>query len=209
VKTDAKDALHLARLLKLDEIAAVQVPSAAQEAARDLVRSREDVRSDLMRSRHRISNLLLRQGIVYSGGKTWTGVNDLWLGRQKFDAPARQLAFDSSLEALHAIEDRRDRLDAAITELAYDSQYTPVVRSLQCLRGVSTLTAFGLAVEIRDWNRFSGSSIGAYLGLVPSEHSSGQSRSQGSITKTGNMPPAGCWWRRPGTIASPITTRPA
>jgi transposase len=134
VKTDANDALHLARLLKLGEIVPVQVPSAAQEAARDLVRAREDVRGDLMRSRHRISKLLLRQGIVYSGGRTWTGVHDLWLGRQKFDSPARQLAYDSSLEAMHAIEDRRDRLDAAIAELAYGSEYIPVVRSLQSLR---------------------------------------------------------------------------
>ncbi|MDQ0820521.1 hypothetical protein QFZ79_002812 [Arthrobacter sp. V4I6] len=85
-----------------------------------------------------------------------------------------------------AVLDRRDRHDRAITELAYTSQYTPVVRNLECLRGISTLTAFGLAVEIGDWERFTGQSIGAYLGLVPSEHSSGQSRSQGSITKTGN-----------------------
>jgi transposase len=139
-----------------------------------------------MRSRHRISKLLLRQGIVWSGGQAWTGVHGLWLDRQKFDSPARQLTYESSLEAMHAIEDRRDRLDAAIAELAYGSEYTPVVRSLQCLRGVSTLTAFGLAVEIGDWDRFTGASIGAYLGLVPSEHSSGASRSQGSITKTGN-----------------------
>jgi len=106
VKTDAKDALHLARLLKLDEITAVQVPSEEQEAARDLVRSREDVRGDLMRSRHRISKLLVRQGIVYSSGRTWTGVHHLWLRRQQFGSPARQLAYESSLEALHAIEDR-------------------------------------------------------------------------------------------------------
>ncbi|MDQ0864811.1 IS110 family transposase [Arthrobacter globiformis] len=186
VKTDAKDALHLARLLKLGEITAVRIPSADQEAARDLVRSREDVRGDLMRARHRISKLLLRQGIVYSGGRAWTGIHDLWLARQHFDAPARQLTYESSLEALHEISDRRDRLDEAITAMAYGSDYTPVVRALQCLRGISTLTAFGLAVEIGDWDRFTGSTIGAYLGLVPTEHSSGASRSLGSITKTGN-----------------------
>ena len=81
---------------------------------------------------------------------------------------------------------RRDRLDVAITTMATDSQFTPVVARLSCLRGISTLTAFSLAVEIGDWNRFTGASIGAYLGLVPSEHSSGASRSQGPITKTGN-----------------------
>lgn len=186
VKTDARDALHLARLLKLGEITAVQVPSVEQEAARDLVRSREDVRGDLMRCRHRISKLLLRQGIVYSGGQAWTGTHELWLARQHFDSPARQLTYESSLEAMHETSDRRDRLDHAIASMAYASEYTPVVRSLQCLRGISTLTAFGLAVEIGEWDRFTGSTIGAYLGLVPTEHSSGVSRSQGSITKTGN-----------------------
>lgn len=85
-----------------------------------------------------------------------------------------------------ATVDRRDRLDAAIAEMAATSIYTPVVTRLGCLRGVSTLTAFGLAVEIGDWQRLTGRSIGAYLGLVPTEHSSGTSRSQGSITKTGN-----------------------
>ena len=81
---------------------------------------------------------------------------------------------------------RRDRLDEKITTIAIDSEFTPVVRRLACLRGISTLTAFSLAVEIGDWDRFTGASIGAYLGLVPSEHSSGASRSQGPITKTGN-----------------------
>ena len=81
---------------------------------------------------------------------------------------------------------RRDRLDAAITAMAADSEYTDLVRRLGCLRGISTLTGFGLAVEIGDWHRFTGDTIGAFLGLVPTEHSSGQSRSQGSITKTGN-----------------------
>ncbi|MBP2217004.1 IS110 family transposase [Arthrobacter sp. CAN_C5] len=186
VKTDARDALHLARLLKLGEITVVRIPSADQEAARDLVRSREDVRGDLMRCRHRISKFLLRQGIVYSGGQAWTGTHELWLARQHFPAPARQLTYESSLEAMHETLDRRERLDEAIASMAYGSEYTPVVRALQCLRGISTLSAFGLAVEIGDWNRFSGATIGAYLGLVPTEHSSGASRSQGSITKTGN-----------------------
>jgi len=85
-----------------------------------------------------------------------------------------------------AAEARRDRLDKAIVAMAADSEFTPVVHRLGCLRGISTLTAFGLVVEVGDWERLSGASIGAYLGLVPTESSSGQSRSQGSITKTGN-----------------------
>jgi transposase len=186
VKTDARDAAHLARLLHLGQIVEVAVPSAEQEAARDLVRAREDCRGDLMSARHRVSKLLLRQGIIYSGGKTWTGTHEVWLRRQRFEASALQLAYDTALDAMLATVDRRDRLDAAIAQMAAESVFTAVVTRLGCLRGVSTLTAFGLAVEIGDWQRLTGRSIGAYLGLVPCEYSSGASRSQGSITKTGN-----------------------
>jgi transposase len=186
VKTDAKDALHLARLLHLGEVTAVTVPSVEQEAARDLVRAREDVRGDLMSARHRLSKLLLRQGIVYYDGKAWTGVHDRWLRQQHFEQAGLQIAYDSAYETMLMALARRDRLDKAITTMAADSPFTPVVHRLGCLRGVSTLTAFGLAVEIGDWQRLTGRSIGAYLGMVPTEHSSGQSRSLGGITKTGN-----------------------
>ncbi len=186
VKTDAKDALHLARLLRLGEVTAVAVPSVEQEAARDLVRAREDCRGDLMRARHRLSKLLLRQGIVYDGGNAWTGVHDTWLRRQHFDTVATRLTFESDYDTVLNVKARRERLDTAITAMAGDSEFTPVVRQLSCLRGVSTLTGFALAVEIGDWTRFSGNSIGSFVGLVPSEHSSGASRVQGSITKTGN-----------------------
>jgi transposase len=186
VKTDTRDARHLARLLHLGEIVEVAIPSVEQEAARDLVRARDDVRGDLMSARHRVSKLLLRQGIIYSGGKPWTGKHEAWLRTHTFDTPGLQLAYDTAFDTMLATVDRRNRLDTAIAEMAADSPYTPVVRRLGCLRGVSTLTAFGLAVEIGDWQRLNGRSIGAYLGLVPTESSSGASRSQGSITKTGN-----------------------
>lgn len=161
VKTDA---LHLARLLKLGEIVGVTVPSIEQEAARDLVRAREHARGDLMRERHRLSKLLLRHGIVYSGGQAWTGSHDVWLRRQEFTSPAIQVTFDSSYEAMILTVDRRKRRDENIAKIAAGSEFTPVVRRLGCLRGVSTLTAFGLAVEIGDWNRFTRSTIGAYVG---------------------------------------------
>jgi transposase len=186
VKTDAKDALLLAQLLQVGQVTPVRVPSVTEEAARDLVRSREDVRGDLMRARHRVSKLLLRHGHVYSGGRAWTGAHDAWLRRIRFDLAGTQAAYEADLEAVEFAAVRRDRLDAAIAALAADSEFTAVTRKLCCLRGVSTLTGFALAVEIGDWDRFTGSSIGAYLGLVPSEHSSGQSRRQGGITKSGN-----------------------
>jgi transposase len=186
VKTDAKDAVHLARLLRLDEVTAVSVPTRDQEAARDLVRSREDCRGDLMRARHRLSKLLLRQGLVYSDGKAWTGKHGLWLRAQRFDQEATRLAFESDYDTVTVTLARRDRLDKAIEAMAADCEFTPVVRRLACLRGVSTLTGFALAVEIGDWNRFTGNTIGSFVGLVPSEYSSGTSRVQGPITKTGN-----------------------
>jgi transposase len=108
------------------------------------------------------------------------------LRAQSFSVPGLQLTYDIAYDTLLATLARRDRLDAAIEQMAAGSAFTPVVTRLGCLRGVSTLTAFGLAVEIGDWHRLTGRSIGAYLGLVPTESSSGASRSQGSITKTGN-----------------------
>jgi transposase len=203
VKTDARDAIHLARLLRMDEVTAVAVPSVEQETARDLVRAREDSRADLMRARHRLSKLLLRQGIVYYDGRAWTGKHDLWLRRQHFAHAATRLAFESDYEAVLSTTARRDRLDTAIATMAADSEFTAVVHRLGCLRGVSTLTAFALAVEIGEWHRFTGNTIGSFVGLVPSEHSSGSSRVQGPITKTGNtharrLLVEAAWHHRPG-----------
>jgi len=186
VKTDARDAVHLARLLRLGEVVEVTVPTVAAEAARDLVRAREDARSDLMAARHRVSKLLLRHGIQYAEGKTWTVAHLAWLRRQRFEVPGLQVAFDAAYDAMIATIDRRDRLDQAISVMAADSEFTAVVDRLGCLRGVSTLTGFALAVEIGDWTRLDGRRIGSYLGLTPSESSSGASRALGGITKTGN-----------------------
>ena len=186
VKTDAKDALLLARLLRMDEIVSVTVPSIDQEAARDLVRAREDVRGDLMRLRHRVSKLLLRHGHVYYGGPAWTTRHNAWLHAIRFDLAGTRAAYEADLEAVEFTLARRSRLDDAIAAMAADSEFTATVRKLCCMRGISTLTGFALAVELGDWDRFTGASIGAFLGLVPAEHSSGESRSQGGITKAGN-----------------------
>ena len=186
VKTDVRDAAHLTRLLRLGEITAVVVPEREVEAARDLVRAREDARADLMRVRHRLSKLLLRQGRVYSGGQAWTGLHETWLRRQRCVDPNTAAAFDHHFDAVLNATAARDRLDEQIVEVAASLRWANTVDRLGCLRGISALTGLALAVEIGDWSRFTGASIGAYVGLVPTEYSSGTSRVQGSITKAGN-----------------------
>jgi transposase len=173
VKTDARDAVHLARLLRLDEITPVVVPSVEQESARDLVRAREDARGDLMRARHRLSKLLLRQGFVYSGGQAWTGAHDVWLRRTgaQLGSSATRMTFESDYDAVLTVKARRDRLDVLIEQVAADCEFTPLLRRLGCLRGIGTLTGFALAVEVGEWERFTGKTIGSFVGLVPSEYS--------------------------------------
>jgi transposase len=185
VKTDRRDALRLAKLLRLGELTAVRVPSPAEEGARDLVRAREDARSDLMRARHRLSKLLLRQGLVWEAS-AWTQAHERWLSAQRFEARGLAVAYEEAVAAMVSVRARREALDRAICEEAATEPWAGVVSRLSCLRGVSTLTAFGLATEIGEWERFDGRSIGAYLGLTPSESSSGERRRQGAITKTGN-----------------------
>ena len=128
-----------------------------------------------MRLRHRVSKLLLRHGPVYYGGPAWTDAHGLWLHRIQFEQSGPRAAYEADLEAVEFAL-ARARLDNAIAAMAQDSEFTPTVRGLCCLRGVFNLTEFALAVELGDWNRFAGASIGAFLGLVPSEHSSGESR---------------------------------
>lgn len=185
VKTDRRDAERLARLLRLGELVAVRVPEPHEEAARDLVRAREDARGELMRARHRLSKLLLRHGLVYDAS-AWTLAHDAWLRRQRFDSRPLQLALEESYAAAVQAKARRDLLDEAIVELAGEPPFTEIVGRLCCLRGVSTLTALSLTVELGDWTRFQPQSLGPFLGLTPSEDSSGERRRLGSITKTGN-----------------------
>ena len=185
VKTDRRDAERLARLLRLGEITPVRVPGPEEEAARDLVRAREDARGDLMRARHRLSKLLLRHGVVYDA-TAWTRAHDAWLRRQRFQSGPLAIVFDECYGRMLDAKTRRDALDKAIAELAATQPYVDVVERLVCLRGVSTLTAFALTVELGDWNRFRPESLGPFLGLTPSENSSGERRRQGAITKTGN-----------------------
>jgi len=185
VKTDRRDAERLARLLRLGELTAVRVPSELEEQTRDLVRAREDARADLTRARHRLSKLLLRHGLLWERS-AWTREHERWLRGLRFAGPLA-LCFDESCGAVLEARARRDRLDRAIVEAAAAPAYADTVARLCCLRGISTLSALALTVELGDWRRFEPARLGAFLGLVPSEQSSGERRRQGPITKAGNV----------------------
>jgi transposase len=214
-KSDASDAEQLARLLRAGELTPVRVPEPADEAARDLVRAREDARADLMRARHRLSKLLLRHGLVYESGRAWTGAHDAWLRAQRLAHPGARAAYEDYYGSVLAAGLRRDGLDARIKALAAEPRWAPVVGRLGTLRGVGTLTAFALCVEIGDWHRLRGGTIGAYLGLAPSESQSGARHSRGPITKAGNsharrlLVEAAWHHRRPVRASAPIERRRA
>lgn len=187
VKTDQRDARSLVGLLRAGELTAVRVPSPEDEAVRDLIRAREDLGEDILRARHRLSKFLLRHGRVYGEGKSWTMRHQRWLQRQRFDQPVLDQLLEHLIAQVHGRLAQRDALDREIEALASSPAYAEAVARLSCLRGISTLSAITLLVEIGDFRRFaSAPSLMAFTGLVPSEHSSGERRNQGSITKTGN-----------------------
>jgi transposase len=186
VKTDPRDARKLARLLAGGLLEPIHVPSRELEAARDLVRAREDARLDRMRDRHRLSKFCLRHGRLLPTS-SWTVVRRKWLSEQRFEFAAEQLTFDSYLHALDLVDARIEQLERAIRETAGQGPWRQLVARLRCLRGIDTLSALGLVAEIGDFNRFTcAEELMAFVGLVPSEHSSGEHRRQGSITKVGN-----------------------
>jgi transposase len=188
VKTDKRDALRLARLLAAGDLTLVAVPPVEHEQLRDLVRCREDVRGDLMRVRHRIGKFLLRRELYYPvRGGAWTQRHRDWLSSLRFGDRASELCFADYLHAHDVLLARRDGLDRALSEIAQDCPWSGTIARLRCLRGVDTLTALGLCAEVSDFGRFSSpEALSAYLGLVPSESSSGERRRQGSITKAGS-----------------------
>jgi transposase len=187
VKTDRRDAERLLRLLMIDALHPVRVPSSGEEALRDLVRAREDVRGDLMRARHRMSKLLLRHDVRYEGAAAWTTHHRRWLGAVDLGDRGAQVTLMDYLGAIDALLVRRATLESAIDELIPDSPWAQTIGRLRCLRGIDTLSAVGLCAELGDWARFAKAGhVMSYLGLVPSEDSTGSSRRQGSITKTGS-----------------------
>jgi transposase len=187
VKTDRRDAEHLARLLLAGKLHAVRVPGADEEALRDLVRARESVRVDLMRCRHRLSKLLLRHGVRFDDGRAWTQRHRDWLATVALQWPAAQATLLDAQGAIDALVHRRDALEREIVALLPSSPWQLQAGRLRCLRGVDTLSAVGLCAEIGDFERFArAEQLMSYVGLVPCESTTGQQRRLGSITKTGS-----------------------
>ena len=188
VKTDQRDAERVLRLLMIDGLHAVRVPSSEEEALRDLVRAREDIRGDLMRARHRMSKLLLRHDVRYEDkGSAWTARHRAWLGKLDLGDRGAQITLLDYLGAIDALVVRRETLESTIGQLVPDSPWAQTIARLRCLRGIDTLSAVGLCAEIGDFERFERPGrLMSYLGLVPSENSSGERRRQGAITKTGS-----------------------
>jgi transposase len=187
VKTDRRDAMMLARLSRSGDLTAVRVPGPADEAVRDLARSREDAVRECRNARHRLKALLLRNGINYAGKSAWTAAHLRWLSTLKLEHAAQQIALQEYLHAVTESTTRIARLEQAMRDTLPQWGLAPVVQALQAMRGVQLVAAMTLVAELQDFMRFDNPrQLMAYVGLVPGEHSSGPKRRQGSITKAGN-----------------------
>jgi len=188
VKTDRIDARNLARLHRAGELTCVRVPTPAEEAVRDLIRVREEVKSDRRIARQRIRSFLMRYGTRYPGpGDKWSVRFEAWMRALRFDEPYAQEAFEQLVGAYFVRDAQLSEMGRRIEELAATEPFAEGVARLSALRGIGTLTAMTILAETCDFTRFpDASAYMAFTGLIPSEHSSGASRHQGSITKTGN-----------------------
>jgi len=187
IKCDRRDASTLARLLRAGELTPVKVPDPDDEALRDLVRARQDAKSVERRARQRLSAFLLRHGRIYPGKTTWSRGHWRWLKEQAMAEPAQQIVLQEYLDAVQEAEARVARLTGQLRELIPQWRRAPLVAAYQALRGVSLIVAATVVAEVGELNRFQNpKELMAYLGLVPSEHSSGARVRRGRITKTGN-----------------------
>jgi transposase len=216
VKTDRRDAELLARLLLAGKLHPVRVPGREEESLRDLIRAREAVRVDLMRCRHRLSKLLLRHGIRFENGDAWTTRHQQWLSTITLAQPAAQATLLDARGAVDALVHRREQLEREIIALLPGSPWRVQSSRLRCMRGLDTLSAVGLCAEVGDFARFrKPAQLMSYLGLVPSETSSGQQRRLGSITKTGSthacrlLVEAAWHYRKRPRIGTTLTQRQA
>ncbi len=186
IKTDRRDATALARLHRAGELTPVWVPDPEHEAMRDLVRARADMAEALRKARQRLNGFLLRHGRSYDA-KRWTWRHREWLADQAFPHPAQQIAAQEYLDAVNELEARVERITGRIRDLVPGWSMAPVVEALQAMRGVCLVAASALVAEVGDMRRFdSPRQLMAYLGLVPSESSTGERVRRGGITKAGN-----------------------
>lgn len=187
IKNDRRDALTLARLHRAGELDAIYVPDPEDEAIRDLLRGRDDARIAARKAKQRLHSFLLRHGVIYTAKTKWTTAHFNWLSDLKMSHPAQHIALQEYIDSVHESNQRVARLSRAITDMVKTWRMKPVVSAIQALRGVSELTAAIVVAEVGSLQRFSTpTKLMAYLGLVPSEHSSGGSIKRGGITKAGN-----------------------
>jgi len=214
VKTDRRDAVQLARLLRSGDLSPVYIPSVEDEALRDVVRAREDGLKDLKAAKGRLKAFLLRQDIRYEGRANWTAAHLRWLADVVCPTPAQQIVFQAYVRAVSEQTERVQRVETELQTLVQTWRWAPVVEAIQALRGIQFTAAVTLIAELGDLTRFdSPRQLMSYLGLVPSEHSSGERRRQGGITKTGNSPARrvlveGAWaYRYPATVSRHLQLR--
>jgi transposase len=187
VKTNRRDAIKLARLMRSGDLTPVYVPKVEDEAIRDLCRAREDAIRDLKAAKFRLKAFLLRHDIRYTGRATWGPAHLRWLSEVVCPTPARQIVFQEYIRAVNEHTERLARLEQELTDQVQTWRLAPVVEALQALRGVQFTVAVTIVAELGDLTRFDKpSQLMSYLGLTPSEYSTGDHRRQGAITKTGN-----------------------
>lgn len=187
VKTDRRDAVKLARFLRSGDLTSIYVPVPETEAMRDLERARDDAKNAQRAARQQLGKFLLRHGRLYEGKSAWIAAHLEWIRKQQFEQQAQQRVIVDYLKAVEDATARVERLTKDITELVEKWSLAPLVKALQSLRGVQLITAVIIAAELGDLARFaSPRELMAFLGLVPSEHSSGESKRRGRITRTGN-----------------------
>lgn len=187
IKTDRRDARKLVQLLRAGALTEVHPPTPEQEAVRDLCRCREDAKQDVLRAKHRLSKFLLRRGLIWRDGRGWSRRHWAWIRGLDMEHEADRKVLASYLQAVEQVLERVRDLEVAIADAAQQDYYRAAVSALCCYRGIDTITAVTIVAELHDVSRFqTARQLMAYLGLVPSEHSSGGKTHRGKITKTGN-----------------------
>ena len=187
VKTDRRDARTLALALRSGQLTGVHIPSRHDEAVRDYLRMHEDLRSDLRKAKQRVLHFLLRRGISYQGGSNWTVRHKEWLASLQFEQPIERQTLDLYMAHLLELERKCAEVASVIEQIGQQRRYQQGVKKLRVFKGIKTLTALAFICEIADFRRFAAAGqFMAFLGIVPSEHSSGNKRRQGGITKAGN-----------------------